>query len=115
MAYPDWLDDDEAKIIDVIIEDALAKGVEIDVRDAYGDEEEIVRLSDADAIRAEVAATGETLFDFYRPGEEKPFGWVLLIHGNGCDVISDYTANEATEALLKRAEAVAGDLAEEQF
>lgn len=101
MPYPEWIDTTEAKIIDRIIASALAAGAEIDVRDAYGDSDEpIDPMTDPDLIRAEVGATGETLFDFHEPGAPRSFGWVLLIHGNGWDVMSDYTDNDRTKAIL---------------
>jgi hypothetical protein len=112
-AYPDWMDETEAKIIDAIIDHALSLNIRIDVRDAYGDnDEEKEPTSDGALIRAEVAATGETLFAFYAPGEKNPFGWVTLIHGNGCEVICDYTCNEATNAVLKPANDLAEKLSE---
>lgn len=112
--YPEWMDETEAKIIDAIIDHALSQGMTIDVRDAYGDnDEEITPLSDGALIRAEVAATGETLFDFRRAGETKAFGWVTLVHGNGYDVICDYSDNEATNSVLQPANDLAEKLSEE--
>jgi hypothetical protein len=102
--YPDWMNPIEARIIDIVIASALADGGQIDVRDAYGDGSDPANpMTDPEAIRAEVAATGETLFDFYTKDGKKPFGWVMFVHGNEWGVISDYTTDPGTEAVMKKA------------
>lgn len=104
MTYPDHIDATEARIIDKIIASALAAGVLIDVRDAYGDNDEPVEpMTDPDLIRAEVAATGETLFDFHDAKTGHCFGWVMLVHGNELDVISDMTTDVRTSLILQPA------------
>ena len=94
-------DPTEAKIINCLMDTILAAGFKIDVRDDYGDGNEPVEATtDKAAIQAETGATGETLFDVY-DADDTARGWVLLIHGNHCDVISDYTDNETINALMK--------------
>ena len=103
MSYPEWINPTEAKIIDCLIDTILAAGHKIDVRDAYGDSDEPVEpMTDKALIQAEVAATGETLFEI------DSIGWVMLVHGNGVDVISDYTTN--VEGLMAPAEKLAEGL-----
>ena len=38
-------------------------------------------------------STGSDYLFVYKVGEKARFGWVRLVYGNGCDVISDYTIN----------------------
>jgi len=41
--------------------------------------------------------------------DEKEMGWALLVPGNGAEIISDYSANEVTESILKLANTFCDD------
>jgi hypothetical protein len=88
MAYPDYLDPVEREIIDRIIKDVLAAGHTIWVED--GEEIALKRSTDYEAITAEIAATCETTLIIETPDG---VGHIWLIHGNGCDVVSDWTSS----------------------
>lgn len=104
MAYPEHSREIERQIIDLIIKDALDAGLTISVSD--GEEWPLKKSTDYEAITAEVHATCETQFAFRTAETGAKFGWVYLVHGNDCDVISDYSDNPQTEALLKNAMAL---------
>jgi hypothetical protein len=105
MAYPEHSREIERQIIDLIIHDALKAGLTISVYD--GEEWPLKRSTDYEAITAEVHATCETLFLFRIAETGAKFGSVYLVHGNDCDVISDYSDNPQTEAILANALALA--------
>ena len=98
--FPDHANKTEAKIINKIITSALKNGYSISVFD--GEDYSLLRSTTRKEIKAECFATDETTLVFHVISE--PFvtkvGWVWLIHGNGCDVIADYSDNPETEALL---------------
>lgn len=97
----------ERKIARKLIEDALAQGYEIDVFDG---EEYPLRNGDSVAkIEAAMFSTDEDRLEFCRPGA-RCAGWVHLIYGNGADLISDCSYNEATRAIIAGAEALAETL-----
>jgi hypothetical protein len=103
MAYPHHIRDDEKKIVDKIIRKALDAGLYISVEDGV---EWALRFSqDYDAITAEIAATDVTMLRIRSQVEEEGvikrpiLGDVILIHGNGEDVIHDHSANEFMEEL----------------
>ena len=103
MAYPKHMRDDEKTIVDRIIRRALEADLHISVEDGV---EWALRFSqDYEAITAEVNATDVTMLRFRKLIHEentikRPIvGDVILIHGNGADVIHDHSANEAMEQL----------------
>ena len=103
MTYPTWLDPIERKIIDLLVKTALAEGFAIAV---YGEGELDLPFSkDYDAITSDIAATDMTEL-ILEPGKH----WVQLVHGNGCDVISDYTTK--SEEVFAKATALAEELSE---
>lgn len=104
MAFPTHIDPTERRIISKMVKDALAAGHSISVFD--GEEWPIERATDYGKITAEIAATDETTLRFFTR-EGGAIGGVLLVHGNGAEVISDHTANPETEALLAGAGAIA--------
>ncbi|WP_316207493.1 hypothetical protein [Bradyrhizobium sp. SZCCHNR3118] len=98
----------ERRIIRKFVEDAIADGNTIDV---YDDGDFPLRDSaDADAILSNMFAT--CLETLYLKKDGKRIGCVAFVHGNGHEVISDYTVN-LTE-LLAGAEALAESLEEEE-
>lgn len=107
-AYPDhFLNSTERKIVDKIITDALAAGYLISVFD--GEAWALKPSSDYVVITADIAATDMTQLRFRKDG--KVIGSVLLIHGNGADVIADHHDNDEMNALLAPAFALAETLA----
>lgn len=99
--------DVENQIADKLIDDALFYGCLVSVND--GEEWTLKASQDKAAIRAAMASTDADLIRF-RDADRKTIGDVLLIWGNGWDLISDCTDNEATKALLKGAEDLAESL-----
>ena len=87
-AFPEYLWEDEACIIDAVITVALNRDYVITVYD--GEEYVIKYCSDRETIQKEVAATDETLFKFYDK-ELNYRGFMYFIHGNRHDVVSDYS------------------------
>lgn len=106
---------DERLIIQQIIRSALDRGLLVSVYD--GEEWPLILSSNEAAIAGEIGATDETALRFRDPkrlnenGKPDTVGTVYLVHGNGCDVISDHTDNPETVALLSVASALAERLA----
>ena len=111
------LPSDERAIIAQLLDDAAAAGYLVSVHDGEGF---AVRISsDQTAIRLAIGDTDEATLRFrdasrsYSDGAQSRelVGWVYLIHGNGADVISDYSDNAETAGLLAPALALADRLA----
>jgi hypothetical protein len=86
----------EAQIIDA----ALAKGCTVSVSDG---EDWTVNLSrHRNAILDAIGTTGETVLAF-RDKNNQRIGFVHLVHGNGAEVIHDYTDKPEIDAILKDA------------
>ncbi len=105
--YPEHLDKTERRIISTILREAL-HDCDVSVHD--GEEWAVRHSTNLAEITREIAATDCTTLRFYR--KDAPVGSVLLVHGNGCDVIADYTASEAMETLLAAAIRTAERLAD---
>jgi len=107
----------ERQIIVALVEDALALGYLLGVND--GEETTLERSSDEAAIFAAMASTDEDRLLFWLPNSPEGAGrdgWVRLIYGNDCDVISDNTTDAECERFddsalswdfMKRAEELA--------
>lgn len=98
------LDVCEALIAGSILDQAASRGLLVSVFDG---EEWAVRLSsDRAALDAAIGATGETMLVLRDPdnlddrGNPGRVGSVVLIHGNGADVIHDYSDDVEMIALL---------------
>lgn len=108
------LPSDERQIIDAILDAALGGGFVVSVYD--GEEWALAGSDSRPAIAREIGATDLTTLLFRDPasrdGRGKPalVGSVLLVHGNGSDVIGDYSDDEAMAGLLAPALAVADRL-----
>jgi len=94
----------EARIARRFVTQATGLGYRISVRDDYTGEGEIVvrRSRDIGVIMAALGSTGGdtlTLFDT----DDRRLGSLVLIWGNGEDVISDHTDNEEMNALAEQA------------
>ncbi|MBC2806613.1 hypothetical protein C3Y94_026025 [Rhizobium ruizarguesonis] len=88
MAFPDYINSTEAKIIQGIIDRALARNYLVSVFD--GLQFALHGSSDIEAITAEVHATDVTELIFHTADKQR-LGGILLIHGNHEDVVSDCT------------------------
>lgn len=106
---------DERQIIDAILDAALSRGLLVSV---YDGEDWALNASDSrPAIAANVGATDATSLRFRDParfdqhGKPASVGSVFLVHGNGSDVISDYSDNAEMAGLLAPALALADRLA----
>lgn len=106
-----YLPHDERQIIDAILDAALSRGLVVSVYD--GEEWALTGSDSRPAIVREVGATDCTTLRFRDParlderGKPASVGSVFLVHGNGCDVIADYSDSPAMAALLAPALAVA--------
>ncbi len=102
----------ERKIVERIVDDALAQGYGISVRD--GGEVTVRRSTDRAEIVGALGTTGEDQLGFHLivdgVPERRTFGMVWLVYGNDTDVISDSIDNELTNLILKGAEALAEQL-----
>lgn len=94
--FPSHLDPTEAEIAGRILDKALANGLSITVHD---DQDYIVRSTDRAAIEAEIGASGMSVLTFF--DGSRSLGWVCLIHGNGRDLISDYSANDWMDEFIQ--------------
>lgn len=101
--------DIERKVYSRIVKDALADGLTVSVHD--GEEYALEGSSSYKAIMDAGFSTDADALVFFRDG--KRLGFVSLVYGNsGWDVISDYTATDEMETLLKGADALASKLEE---
>ena len=97
----------EGAIMAQVILDALAAGYRISVDDG---EDEFTPQQTLGDILALMGATesGDWLRFADPANHDKRVGWIHFIYGNdGYDVIADYSAKPATEALLANAERLA--------
>lgn len=104
---PQHMSEIESQIVRKILASAIAAGFSMTVYD--GGEDTVSFSTDPGAVLAALMTTSDDVIRLYRAPDADGFrqrvGWVRLIWGNDCDVISDYSDNEATAALLADAEA----------
>lgn len=106
---------DERAIIGALLDDAFSRGYLVSVYD--GEEWALTASDSRPAVEANVGATDATTLRFRDParvdqhGKSASVGSVFLVHGNGSDVIADYSDNADTAALLAPALALADRLA----
>lgn len=81
----------ERIIVGKLVADLLAAGFWISVFD--GEETTVKRSIDATEIFPALASTGVDHLNVGRVGDTHRMGWVVLVWGNDCAVISDYTIN----------------------
>lgn len=81
----------ERRICNRVIQDLLGQGYSLGVND--GEETVVTHCTDQTKIAEAMFSTDEDYLLVYQPGKDRHFGWVRLIYGNGCDVVSDYTIN----------------------
>lgn len=113
--WPDHLDPVEARICNRLITAIFARDYLIQVREGEMHEVMCPPTTNRADIQAMVAATGITLIDLIQVVKQKPtrVGVFALIHGNGEDVISEFSwhpqvpeLEEMMEALFEQAIAV---------
>jgi len=92
----------ERQIIVLLVEDLLRAGYKLGVND--GEEVVLESCADPERIFAVMSTTDEDYLLTEREEDERT-GWVRLIYGNGCDVISDYTVN-IPDSVFERANAL---------
>lgn len=91
----------EQTIARQLVKAGLDEGLAISVHD--GESYALKRSNSQAAIEAAMASTDEDRLYFWRG--DNCVGWIWLIYGNGEDLISDYTDNQAMNALAERAQA----------
>lgn len=104
-AYPAYYmenDDlaDERAIVDRLIRGGLERGYEVSVHD--GEERVISRSRSYENVTSYIALTDMTVLSFFNPSVSGPAGKgrVILIHGNGDDVVHDHTDNDMIADLV---------------
>lgn len=85
----------EAKIGRKLINELISRDYRVSIND--GEDTVINRSRDASVIIKAMAATDEDYVSFYIG--EKQAGWFRLIYGNDTDLISDHSANDATQTI----------------
>lgn len=98
----------EARIVRAIVTDALKLGYTVSVYDSEAYTWALEDSTDRKAILAECAATDEERLYFTIPGQKRAMGMVWIIYGEGDTCVTDYTDNAEMEAILKRANKIAG-------
>jgi hypothetical protein len=100
----------ELSIVRRIVKDALARGYTVSVCD--GEEWTVKRSTKLGEIIAATRTTDEDILRF-RTADDALVGTVFLVYGNEpYEVVNDYSANEATEELMKGANALAAKVEE---
>lgn len=107
---PRHLDRCERAVVGQLVADILAAGLDIGIFD--GEEISLHRSREAGAIAAAIAATDETTLVIRDArardnGRLGLVGSVYLVHGEGADVIADYTDWPGMEPLVAPAMALA--------
>jgi hypothetical protein len=102
----------ERQIAARIVTDAIAAGFNISVND--GEETTLRHSKDPAAIESAMFSTDADVLFIYRENLG-PLGWVHLIWGNGCDVISDHSDNKAMCDFLAGADKLAEEIQEADY
>lgn len=79
---------DEREIINALVTAIFRQGLSISVSDG------VKRSTNRDHIMRDAGITDHTVFTL-----SDGAGWFSLIHGNRCDVISDYSDNEVCNLI----------------
>lgn len=91
-----YLSKTERRIINGILNRALAAGYEISVND--GEETTVSHSTNLDQIVPEIGTTDQTFLRFYT--DSQFLGAIWLVHGNDEDVVTDYHDNPQMEQLI---------------
>jgi hypothetical protein len=89
----------ETRIIGLLIDDAIAAGYTLGVWD--GQETVLKHSTDKAVIFDKLFSVGEEHLLVYK--DKKRVGAVFLVHGNGGDVVADYSSS--LEPIMKRCNA----------
>ena len=89
----------EKKICERIVDKALAAGYTISVYD--GGAWPLKRSSNRPDILAAMYSTDSDTLRFRLPDSGEIVGSIMLVYGNGADVVCDYTDNAAMIALTR--------------
>lgn len=102
----------EWQIATRIVVDAIKLGYVISVVDDFEGEGDtvVVRSDNALEVLAALRTTEGDMLRFHKEGSRKLIGWVALMWGLGVEVIHDSTVDEATNEIVKGAEALADEL-----
>ena len=98
----------EKIIVGKLVADLLAQDCLLTVYD--GGEDVVVLSNDAETIFKALASTDSDVIRVTTATGQR-LGWVLLIWGNDCDIISDY--NLSLDSLISGANSVADELSDE--
>ena len=82
----------EKAVTDCLADAILNKGFSITVNDGF--EDPLKRSRDKDKVIEETGTTDETWWFMINIGGKRA-GWWRLTHGNGLDVISDFSAKRS--------------------
>ncbi len=93
----------ERKIAAAIVDEAIRRDCTITVYDGGGCP--VIGSNDREAILGALGTTGWDTLYFVR--EYRRIGWVTLVWGNGCDLISDASDTTGMDDLLWPAEKIA--------
>jgi hypothetical protein len=97
------MNDTEKTIAKKLVEITIEQGYTISVFD--GEEYAVRRSRDAEVIMNALGSTDHDTLTIRKPeqlAKDTPVGSILLIWGNHRDLISDYTDNADTNALVAR-------------
>jgi hypothetical protein len=97
------MNDTEKTIAKKLVEITIEQGYTISVFD--GEEYVVKRSRDAEVIMNALGSTDHDTLTIRKPeqlAKDTPVGSILLIWGNHRDLISDYTDNADTNALVAR-------------
>lgn len=99
MKFSNHKNEVERQIIVLLVEDLFAAGYKLGVNDG---EETTLENSTDEAKVFETMSTTDEDFILLSPNKDGEKGWIRLIYGNGCDVISDHSVN-VPETVMTRA------------
>ncbi len=92
----------EKRIVNKLVNEAIKAGYFLTVFD--GEEHPVSNSQDIDLIEKNMFTTDEEVLYFSRPGTDRGdfirTGQVLLVYGNGADVIADYS--ESLDPVLSK-------------
>lgn len=90
----------EALIMDAVIREVLRRYCQIEVHD--GEETVLEPSTDRALIQAESHGSDYTYYKIWTD-TYIPLGTVWFVHGNGVDVLTDYTANVVMDDIVAEA------------
>lgn len=101
--FPNHMRRDEADVADALLTAFFNRQLTVSIHD--GEEWSVKKSTDRAELERETAATGVTGYRL-RTADGEYAGFFTLIHGNGRDVIHDWSANELCEDIWNEVEPV---------